>query len=171
MNPVETRLTEAMLEFAARQAHFMNDRDAEAFAPAIIAFRAELDTAAEAGVERWQAWHLVSTSITDPEDRLYCLRRVLATLQAERPNPVGADNPRIIATHKILRAQCLVQMAEIHRQQGRCDEARECYERALSFARATSDIADDAAVTGSGLMNIEGRIAAALLTLDAEGES
>ncbi len=168
MNPVEKRLTEAMLEFGSRQAHFLQDKNAEAFAPAVIAFRSELDIAAEAGVERWQAWHLVSTWITDSDDRLFCLRRVLATLQVEHPSPAKPDNPRIIAAHKFLRAQCLVQIAEIHVQQGRRDEARQYYERALPFARAASDFHGDAVVAGSGLMSIEGRIAAALLMLDAD---
>ena len=167
MNPAEKRLSDATIEFSTRQAHFLNDKDAEAFAPAVLAFRTELDIAANDGVEHWQSWHLVSPWITEPEDRLYCLRRVLANLQAGHARPVAPDRPRMISTHNFLRAQTLVQMAEIHLQQSRRDEARECYERALPFARTASDVHGDAVVAGSGLGSIEGKIAAALLTLDA----
>jgi hypothetical protein len=171
MNPVETRLTEAMLEFGARETQFLQDQNAMVFAPAIIAFRTELDIAAEAGVERWQAWRLISTWIKDPVDRLYCLRRVLATLQAERLSLVKPAQLRIIATHKSLRAECLVQMAEIHLQQGHGDEARECYERALPFARASSDYQVNAAVAGSGPKSMEDQIAAALQKLGVKRKS
>ena len=79
MNPIEARLVQAVQAFAARQAHFLSDHDTEAFAPAILAFRDEVDIAAREGVERWQAWHLISAWITDPKGRIYCLQRRLAT--------------------------------------------------------------------------------------------
>src|SRR5436190_1441889 len=109
MNPIEKRLVEATHAFAARQTHFMSDQDAEAFARAILAFRGELDMAAHGGVEHWEAWHMVSPWLADPQDKLYCLGRVLAMLPAGHSADLP-DRDRIISTHNFLRAQCLVQM-------------------------------------------------------------
>lgn len=167
MDPVEKRLTEAMLEFGARHAQFMQDRDTKAFAPAIMRFRFELDSAAGASVERWQAWHLIGPWVADPKDQLYCLRRVLALLQAGHSNAVAPNRDRFVSTHDLLRAQTLVQMAEIHLKAGDRDEARGCYERALPCLRTALNVHGDAAVAGSGLEGLEGRIIAALRTLNA----
>jgi hypothetical protein len=62
-------------------------------------------------------------------------------------------------------------MAEIHLQQGHRDEARECYERALPFARASSDLQVNAAVAGSGPKSMEDQIAAALQKLGVKRKS
>src|SRR4051794_20956219 len=117
MNSIEARLAEAQRKYAPHLTQFLNDQDAEAFAPAFMEFRAEVERAAEDGVEHWTLWQMVAQWITDPEDRIACYTRTLAAMDnAPQANPA---NQRDVAVQSFFRADILVKIAEAHVQQGR----------------------------------------------------
>lgn len=126
-------------------------------------YRAEVERAAEQGVEVALCWHTLGTWSNDGPDRIACFTRALACVESGSDRFLATPGPRHEWSEAHLRADCLFEIGRIHFHEGDPELARDFLERALPLARESDALRSPAGITHED--QLEGKIAELLLQL------
>ena len=142
--------------------------DGEAKAEAVASFRREVEFAARHGIEDIFSWLLLGKQTEDSRDRLRIFSRIIELLD-EFAARGPFEDPYDVWANDAHRADCQYEIARIHAAEGKHCEARCFLEQALVNARSATDRAGwSSADFQEEDEQLEGRIAATLLLIDAE---
>ena len=158
------RLYEQTLEFSRKTADYALTRDVVMLQVATEKYRQEVDRAARAGHEHWLPWQTLGSWTTDGKQRIGCFSRVLELMEKD-PALTQPANPHHRWVREHNKAESLYEIGRVHAREGSREVARSFFEKALPHARAAEDVREAA---GANDDRLEGKIASALMMLDAE---
>jgi len=142
--------------------------DGPAKAEAVAYFRSEVEFAARHGIEDVFSWLLLGKQTEDRQDRLRIFSRIIELLD-EFAARGPFEDPYDVWANDAHRADCQYEIARVHAAEGKQREARCFLEQALVNARSATDHAGQGpAQFQDEDEQLEGRIAASLLLIDAE---